>query len=643
MINTTENLERKSKWFKSSYDAITFISGLILSLYILLDYAFSFSPALPKRALVLAFCLAIVFLDPKKKKDNESSIGKIAHIILAVLGVASCLYAAIFWWDMSMRPANPNLADTIFCIIVVLVVLEACRRSIGKALAFVCVAFLLYGFFGNLIPGNWGHKGFTIRRFVDMTYMYADVGLWGSSMRTAVEMVIVFIVYGALLQDLGGGDFFIKFANAVAGKYKGGPAKIAVISSSLFGTISGSPVANVVGTGTFTIPMMKKTGYKAAFAGAVEATASTGGQIMPPVMGAAAFLMADSLGMPYSKIATAAIIPALIFYFGLFVSVHVTALKLDLKGLEPDEVPSLRTSFKEGWHFLLSPALLIYLLVVKQYSVGFSGLFSIIAMIVIYFIQILIQKGGKQGLKDGLKNVIRCLGNGGRSAASITVAFAATGIVISVLGVTGLGVKLSGLLVDIANGNLLLLAVLTAIASIILGMGLPTSACYLIVSVTAAPALIAIGVPPLSAHFFVLYFCVLCVITPPVALASYAAAGLAEASVMETSMEAIKLGLVLFIIPFFILISPAFLLVGDVMTIIRVGLGGIVASGVIAISLQGYFLSELNLVQRVILFAGGFLLLDPGLLTDIIGIILIIVGLGWSYMEKKKSHLNLQS
>lgn len=635
MFSSTETLEPRSKRFKDPLNIVTFVSGLVMSLYILFDYAFSFSPALPKRALVLALCLIVVFLAPLKKK-TESKAGKAVRIALAILGVASCLYAAVYWWDMSMRPANPNLADTIFCIIVVVIVLEACRRSIGKALAIVCVVFLFYGFFGNYIPGNWGHKGFTIRRFVDMTYMYADVGLWGSSMRTAVEMVIVFIVYGALLQDLGGGDIFINFANAVAGKYKGGPAKVAVISSALFGSISGSPVANVVGTGAFTIPMMKRTGYKASFAGAVEATASTGGQIMPPVMGAAAFLMADSLGMPYAKIATAAIIPAVIFYFGLFVSIHVTALNLDLKGLPPEEVPSLRTTFKEGWPFLLSPALLIYLLVVKQYSVGFSGLFSIIAMIVVYFVQILMQKGGKQGLIDGAKRVIKCLGNGGRAAASITVAFAATGIVISVLGVTGLGVKLSGLLVDIAGGHLLLLAVLTAIASIIMGMGLPTSACYLIVSVTAAPALTAIGISPLSAHFFVLYFSVLCVITPPVALASYAAAGIAETSPMETSMDAIKLGLVLFVIPFFILINPAFLLEGATLTIIRVGLGGVVASGAIAISLVGFLFSNLNPIQRVTSFVGGFLLLDPGLITDIAGVTLLLVVVVWSYMDRKR-------
>lgn len=615
---------------------VMFVLGLGLAVFILLDYGFSFTSALPKRAYVLAFCLAMVFI--KKPKQEETAQGKALRMLLTVLGVASCLYAAIFWWDMALRPTLPTTADIIFCFILVAVVLEGCRRSMGLPLTLVCIVFILYGFFGNLIPGHWGHQGFTIKRFVDMTYMYADVGLWGETMRVAVDMVVIFIVYGSMLQNLGGGDFFIRFANSLAGKYRGGPAKVAVVSSAFFGSISGSPVANVVGTGAFTIPMMKRTGYDAPFAGAVEAAASTGGQVMPPVMGAAAFLMADMLGVSYSKVALAAIIPAAIFYFSLFVSIHATALKMGLRGLPPEEVPNLKNVVVEGWHFLISPIVLVYLLVIKQYSVGFSGLFSILVMIIVYFIQILLQKGGMKELKTGVRTVIESLADGGQSAAGITVAFAATGIVISVLGISGLGLKLAGLLVDIARGNLLFLAPLAGLASIVLGMGLPTSACFLIVAVTAAPALITVGVTPLAANFFVLYFSVLCVITPPVALASFAAAGIAESDPMKTSFIAVKLGLVLFLIPFYILINPALLMQGTAFEVITTAISGLIAGGTLALSLTGYVTGKLNIVQRIILFLASFLLLDAGILTDFLGLGIIAVVLLWSVLSVKKAN-----
>lgn len=621
--------------FSNLSNKLVFLLGLGLAVFILLDYGFNLVEALPKRAITLAFCLAIIFIQAPKKKLNDSSGSQAFRIILTVLGVAGSLYAAIFWWDMALRPTIPTIADTVFSFILVLVVLEACRRTMGMALTLVCVAFILYGFFGNFIPGHWGHQGFTIQRFVDTAYMHAD-GLWGIPMRVAVEMVIIFIVYGSMLQYLGGGDFFIKFSNALVGKYKGGPAKIATISSAFFGSISGSPVANVVGTGTFTIPMMKKNGYKPSFAAAVEANASTGGQIMPPIMGAAAFLMADLLGIPYSKIALAAIIPAVIFYFSLFTSIHYTALKMGLQGLSNEEVPKLKAVIFEGWHFLISPIILVYLLVIKQYSVGYSGLLAIIVMVAVYFVQILIMRGGKEGLKNGVKTVIEALVKGGQSSAGITVAFAATGIVISVLGISGFGLKLAGLLVDIAGGNLFFLALLTGIAAIILGMGLPTSACYLIVAVTAAPALITVGVSPLVAHFFVLYFACLCVITPPVALASFAAAGIAESDPMKTSFTAIKLGLVLFLLPFLFLINPAILMEGTAFEIIKTAITGILASGIIAISLTGYFTSSLNIFQRVILFLLSFMLLGASVLTNTLGLVILCAVFVWIVLSSKK-------
>lgn len=635
-----ERAKRKEAGFLTRLsNNIGFLAGLGLAVFILLDYGFGFSAALPKRAIALAFCIAMVFMQKPKKERKESMPGKAFRFVIGMAGVAACIYAAVYWWDMALRPTLPTIADTVFCFILIVVVLEGCRRSMGLALTLVCIGFILYGFFGNLIPGHWGHQGFTVQRFVDMTYMYADVGLWGETMRVAVDMVIIFIVYGSMLQYLGGGDFFISFANALAGKYRGGPAKVAVVSSAFFGSISGSPVANVVGTGAFTIPMMKKTGYEASFAGAVEAAASTGGQVMPPVMGAAAFLMADLLGVPYSEVALAAVIPAAIFYFSLFVSIHTTALKTGLQGLPPEEVPDMKTVISEGWHFLISPLVLIYMLVIKQYSVGFSGLLSIIVMVVVYFVQILIKKGRKREFQDGIKTVVQALGEGGQSAAGITVAFAATGIVISVLGISGLGLKLAGLLVDIAGGNLLFLAPLAGIAAIILGMGLPTSACYLIVAVTAAPALITLDVSPLAANFFVLYFSVLCVITPPVALASFAAAGIAESDPMKTSFTAVRLGLVLFLIPFYILINPALLMQAPAAEIATTAISGLLAGGVLAISLTGYFTRRLLMIQRIILFLASFLLLDAEVLTDVIGIVVIGAVLAWSMLGTKKKHV----
>jgi TRAP transporter 4TM/12TM fusion protein len=635
-VSPSEMSMKKSDVGEKAISGVIFLAGLTLSSLIIYGIWEGTLPALPKRSIALGLCLIIVFLgEPTTAEGKRTRLNRTIAIFLAALSGLACLYAALFWWDMANRPTMPNRYDTVFCILAVLVLLEACRRSVGITISLVCIGFIAYGFIGNFVPGNWGHTGFTLARFVDMTYMYADVGLWGITLRAAVEMVIIFIIYANILNRMGGSEFFIDLANSLMGKYRGGPAKVAIIASGFFGTISGSAVANVVGTGSFTIPLMKKIGYAPKFAGAVEAVASTGGQIMPPVMGAAAFLMADMLGISYWSICVAAAIPAMLYYIAVFSAVHFEALKLGLTGMERKDLPRVKDILKRGWFLCFSPLVLLFLLGVMEYSAGLAGLYSILVLLIVYVIQHSIESRGKGVLRMG-RVILNAFAEGGRLAASITVALACVGIIISVLGITGLGLKLAGLLVDLSGGKLLVLAGYTMIASLILGMGLPTSACYVIVAVTAAPALINLGVTPIASHLFVFYFGIICVITPPVALAAYAAAGIAKSNPMSTGLTASRLGVAAFIVPYMFILNPVLIFEGKLLNVFQALISATAGVVFLAAGLEGYFVKRLNPLQKILAVAAAIMLIHPGSVTDLFGLAIGLLVIVWHLLPPMK-------
>jgi TRAP transporter 4TM/12TM fusion protein len=436
----------------------------------------------------------------------------------------------------------------------------------------------------------------------------------------------MFLLFGAYLEKTGMGEFFIDLANSLAGGAAGGPAKVAVISSGCMGTLTGSSVANVVGTGSFTIPMMKKLGYKPEFAGAVEATASTGGQLMPPIMGAAAFLMAEFTNTPYVKVIGAAAIPALLYYFGVWAGVHFEAKKLGLRGMEKHELPKFSRIMKERGHLLLPIIIVVYLLV-AGYTPIRAALGAIVASIVC--------AGFKKETRLSFMDIVDGLEKGARNAITVIAACACAGIIIGVVTQTGLGLKMGSMLVSIANGKLILTLFFTMLTSLVLGIGVPTTANYVITSTIAAPALLLLGVPMIAAHMFVFYFGIIADVTPPVCLAAVAAAGVAKSEPMRTGVQAARLAIAAFVIPYIFVYTPSLLLVDvtivGIIFIIITSLIGIIA---IASSLTGYFSARMSVIERAIFLVGGIMLITTHMTVNIIGVALLIGGF---LLQRKKS------
>lgn len=419
-------------------------------------------------------------------------------------------------------------------------------------LVIVSLVFLAYAFFGGHITGIFASRDFTLNQVVRTLFASTD-GIFGMPIGVSASYVVLFILFGSFLQESGGGELFTDVAFGLVGRFRGGPAKAAVVSSCLFGMISGAAVANVVTTGTFTIPLMKKGGYKPHFAGAVEAVASCGGQFMPPIMGAAAFMIATNCDVPYGTVAISAIVPALLYYFYLYISLDAEAKKAGLDGIDPAELPSIKEALKKRGHMLIPLVVLIYLLV-NGYSPGKSVFWSIVLLVVTAAV--------RKDTRMGWKAIVRAMKNGVYGAASVAIACACAGIISGVISLTGLGLRFSSILIQLSGGNLLIMLLLTMLAAIIMGMGLPTSAAYVILAVLTSPALIELGVTPLAAHFFIFFFACISTITPPVALSAYAGAGIAGADPMKTGWTAFRIGLAGYIVPFLAVYKPAIMLIG---------------------------------------------------------------------------------
>jgi TRAP transporter 4TM/12TM fusion protein len=593
------------------------IIAISMSIFHFYTGGFGLWLALKQRALHLAFTLTLIFLlypTTKKGIGSDKSNVPVYDFILAVFGAVVSLYLIVNYNELVLRSGLPTNMDIIFGGICILLVLEATRRAIGPELPIVVAVFLIYSYFGPYMPGFFAHRGYSLERIIEHLYMGTE-GIFGIPLGVSSSFVFLFILFGAVLNKTGMGKFFIDMSMALAGHTTGGPAKVAVIASGFMGSINGSSVANTVTTGSFTIPLMKSIGYKKDFAGAVEAAASTGGQILPPVMGAAAFVMSEFLEIPYIQIAAAAVIPAIIYYIAVMTMVHLEACKYGLKGLPKEKLPRAKEVLKEKGHLVIPIIGLVYLLV-RSYTPLFAAFWAIIMSVVISMI--------KANTRLNVKDLLAAFEDGARGALGVAAACASAGIVVGVVTLTGLGLKIASGLVALGGGNLLLTLFFTMIASILLGMGLPTTAKYIILSIMAAPALVQLGVLPLAAHLFILYFGVIADVTPPVAVAAYAGAGIAGGNTMKTGLNALRLAIAGFMIPFIFALDPALLGLGGnwfrTVLLIITSLAGVLALGSAA---GGYLLTLTKPIERILLIISAFLLLTPNILTDIPGIVIL--------------------
>ena len=575
------------------------------------------------------------------------------EIVLMVLGAG----AFFFYVFNAQRVVKLNMRITkemlytVVGVIGLLSLAELCRRSVGLPILCVAGAFVVY-----TIVNQWNKGGIPL---IVYRLFYGDSGVLSTPINVCSKYIVVFIIFGAFLERTGISDFFINIANCLCGRFAGGPAKVAVVSSALCGMVSGSSVGNTVTTGSVTIPMMKKTGYKPEFAGAVEAAASTGGQIMPPIMGAAAFLMAEYVGVPYSNIIVRAILPAVLYFLGIFIAVHLEAKKLGLRGIPKEMLPRFKKLVGDTY-LLLPLIILVYLVSSNTKTMQFSAAVAILTAIVVGIINNIARysrekkAGGEMTNKSGSmakaafgigggfgpKSIFEALEAGGRGCITVGVACGIAGVIAGCLTVTGLASKLINAIVGISGASSLLALVLTMLCCIVLGMGVPTTANYCIMASTCAPILIQMGIPTIAAHFFVFYFGIVADITPPVALAAYAGSAIAKGNPMKTGVTATRLAIAAFIIPFVFAYSPAILFVGESILwyeVVLIVLTSIIGMIGVAAGLSGYLVGDMNVVQRIVTILGGVLLIIPGVWTDIAGIALVAVAVAWQLMQKKRA------
>ncbi|MBQ2035848.1 MAG: TRAP transporter permease, partial [Peptococcaceae bacterium] len=480
-----------------------------------------------------------------------------------------------------------------------------------------------------MIPGTFGHRGFSIQRIATHLYFTTE-GIIGTPLAVCSTFIFLFILFGAFLERTGVGQFFIDIANSIAGKMTGGPAKVAVISSALQGMITGSSVANTVGSGSFTIPMMKRMGYRPEFAAAVEAAASTGGQIMPPIMGAAAFLMAEMTGIPYSNIVIAAIVPAFLYFSGIMIMVHLEAKRYGLKGLPAEEIPNFFKLMFSYWYLLL-PLIVLVTMMMTGYTPARSALVAIVVAIVVSMF--------RKETRMSPHTFLDALEGGARNIIGVAIACSVAGCIVGIVTLTGIGLKLAGGLLSLSGGNVLLALFFTMIASIVLGMGVPTTANYVIMATITAPVVLKLGIDLLPAHMFVFYFGIVADITPPVALAAYAGSAIARSNPLKTGVQATKLAIAAFLIPYVFALNPSLLLVGSTpIQVISVTITAFIGMFGVASAVEGYLFANMNPVIRVIALVGGLMLIVPGVATDVIGIALIVLVMAFQKARSKKAN-----
>lgn len=586
-----------SNWQK----AIIILVGISYSLFHLYTSAFGLQMSIVQRNICLMFALVLGYLLFPMRKTSPRERFTLFDILFAIICLISTIYLWINAEQIVWRVVFPTFWDKIMGLVLIVMVLEFARRTIGIALPIISIISLMYAYFGPFFPAPFTHAGYPLDRIIGMLYMTTN-GIFGIPLAVCATFIVMFVIFGSFLEHSGAGQFFIDLANALVGKRTGGPAKVAVIASGAFGSISGSAAANVATTGTFTIPMMKKLGYKSHFAGAVEAVASTGGMIMPPIMGAGAFIMAEILGIPYVSVMKAAFIPAVLYYVTLMLMVHLEGIKLNLRGLPKEECPRLRDVLRSKAYLVIPLVILIYLLVIERASPMKAALWASMCTFLISFI-------GKDRMNS--ERLVKVLVGAGENMIRVVSACACAGIVLGTFSLTGLGLRLPVLLSGLAGENLILLLVFTMVASIILGMGLPATAAYIMLAILGAPALVKLGASRLAAHLFVFYFGCISNITPPVCVAGFVASGISGASVSKIGPTAVKLGIVGFIVPYLFIFNNALLLEGTFFEILYTVLMSIIGCACLSFGLEGLLFKKLNWILRIlIILAGlGFLLL----------------------------------
>ena len=575
--------------------------------------------------LILGFSLY-----PATKNSTRKSI-PIYDWILIILSAAMPVYVFIRYLPWTATGFMPTTLDVVMGTILIFLVLECSRRISGPALTILAILFLLYGLFGRQFPGVFRHRGYSWVRITQ--YLTMDIsGIYGTSVKVSSTFIVLFIIFGEVMNKCGMGQFFNDIANALAGHTMGGPAKVAVLASGFLGSINGSAVANVVTTGTFTIPLMKKTGYSKEFAGAVEATASVGGQLLPPIMGAAAFVMAETLGVKYPVIIRAAVLPALIYYLGIIIQVQMRAEKQNLKGIPKELLPKAGQVMRERGHLLIPIVFLLYMLIFSGKTVIVSAFWTIVVTIVVAQLRPI--------SRMSLKDLAEAFAAGAKSTVSVAIACACVGIIVGVAAQTGFALNVASTIISIGQQSIFLTLLFTMVTCMILGMGLPSIPSYLITATIAAPALVELGVPALSAHLFCFYFAMFANLTPPVALASFAAAGLSGGNPMKTGIASVKLALGGFIIPFMFVFNRKLLLEGTgFLDGIQVVLTASIGVTLIAAAVEGYLFKPLPILLRLVALISAFLLIDSATLTDLAGIGgLVLIVIYQKLINKKEKH-----
>jgi len=628
--------------------------AFVMSCFQLYTAMFGTLTATLQRSVHLCFAIMLCFLFYPMTKRSKTRTIPIYDLIFAALGGWAAIYIAVFYTDLVQRIGNPTTMDMVMGVLTIIFILEAARRAVGFPLPLISAIFILYAFIGPYLPDLLAHRGYGFRRVVDHLYLTME-GIFGVPLWVSSTFVFAFVLFGAVIEKTGAMDYFMKLAFSLVGNTRGGPAKVAVVSSAFMGTISGSGVANVVTTGSVTIPLMKRLGFKPEIAGAIETAASGNGQLMPPVMGAAAFIMAEFLGIPYLQVVMAAALPAVIDQLALLGAVHLLSVKFGLKGIPRKELPKFLPIFVRGLHFLIPIGVLFYYLIIRRATPLTSAAMGIATTIIIFFLQGLsISFGWRRSntenatenakVKQGISveplvsffiKMADAMYKAARMMAGIGATCACAGIVVGVITLTGAGLNMTNIIMGLSGGNLYFGLLLTMATCLILGMGVPTTANYVIMASIMAPALKEMNpdVPIIAIHLFVFYFGILADGTPPVCVAAYAAAGIAGSDPLKTGVNAFKLDMRTFLLPFMFITAPQMLLINtNFIEASWIFISASIGMYALAASMQGFLLTDLKWYERIVLFASAVALVKPGLITDLLG----LIGFAMIYWYQRK-------
>lgn len=609
--------ESASRKLAGPVKKIFFIACVLVSCYHLYTAAFGPPVTLVHRSLHVSMMLALCFIMYPFSKKSDLAKPTFFDWLLVVLSFAAPAYIYTDYLGVVERAGNANQTDMVMATLLVVLVLEASRRVSGNALSILSLVFIAYGLYGRSMPGMFMHRGYDWTSLSNHFFANTE-GIYGTSVSVAASYIFLFILFGCVMQKSGMGQFFNDMALALAGHTKGGPAKVSVIASGFLGSINGSAVANVVTTGAFTIPLMKKTGYSKEFAGAVESAASVGGQLLPPIMGAAAFIMAEMLSVKYSSIIVWAAVPALLYYLGIIIQVQLRASKDGLVGLPKEQLPKTGEVLKRQGHLLLPVFFLLYMLFFSGTTVIYSAVLTILVTILVSWVM--------RETRMTAGDLVDALADGAKQTVSVAIACACVGIIIGVSSKTGFGLTMANTIISLGDTSILFTLVFTMITCMILGMGLPSIPAYIITASIAAPALAKLGIAPAAAHMFSFYYAMFANLTPPVALASFAAAGLSGGDPMKTGIASVKLAIAGFIVPFMFVYAPQLMLIDT--TLVEgttVALTGCLGVFLIAVAVEGYFLAPVSLLLRAVTAVGALMLIKPGVDTDVVGIAVLAV------------------